>query len=188
VSGVPVIPKEVNEAGQLLQDRRFIQTVPVAELEVGLNPRITPDGRAALHADVMISDYGRSNPTAISYDYSSKVIFGDHAITGGVQSGGQGDTQHVQQLIGEDARSDMAAQLDRLIELADELPDDTPGVEEVRQALTGLSTEVAKPQAGKNVVREWLGKALGAAAPAVGTSGGQQLIEGLGHLMRMLGS
>jgi hypothetical protein len=39
VSGVPVIPKEVNEAGQLLQDRRFIQTVPVAELEVGLNPR-----------------------------------------------------------------------------------------------------------------------------------------------------
>jgi hypothetical protein len=132
----------------------------------------------------MISDYGRSNPTAISYDYSSKVIFGDHATTGGVQSGGQGDTQHVQQLIGEDARSDMAAQLDRLIELADELPDDTPGVEGVRQALTGLSTEVAKPQA----VREWLGKALGAAAPAVGTSGGQQLIEGLGHLMRMLGS
>ena len=187
VSGVPVTHGEVNEAGQLLQDRRFIQTVPVEELEVGLNPRITPDGRAALHADVMISDYGRSNPTAISYDYSSKVIFGDHAIAGGVISGGQSNTQHIQQIIGEDVRSDLAAQLASLIKVAEELPDDTPGVVEVRQALATLSDEVKKPEADRGVLKELALKTFTAAASAAGTSGGQIIIEGVANLVKMLG-
>ena len=136
----------------------------------------------------MISDYGRSNPTAISYDYSSKVIFGDNAVAGGLISGGQGNTQHIHQIIGEDVRTDLAAQLTSLMKTADDLPDDTPGVEEVRQALTGLSDEVATPNPRKGVVKELAVKALAAGTTAAATSGGQQLIEGLGHLVRMLGS
>ena len=187
VSGVSVTPKEVSEAGELLEDHRFIGTVPVAEGS-GLRPWITSDGRAALQADVMISDYGRSHPTAISYDYSSKVIFRDNSKAGGVQSGGQGNTQHVQQIIGEDVRSDLATQLASLVKVADELPDDTPGVEELREALAGLSDEIEKPEPSRSVLKQLALNAFTAGSAAIGTAGGQLVMEGLAQVAKMLGS
>ena len=83
------------------------------------------DGRAALQADVLISEYGTAHPTTISYDYSHNLTFGNHAQVGGVMSGGQGNVQLVEQTIGADVRSDLADQLVNLIKVADELPDES---------------------------------------------------------------
>jgi methyl coenzyme M reductase alpha subunit len=130
---------------------------------------------------------GTAHPTSISYDYSSKVIFRDHANVGAVMSGGQGNTQHVQQAISPDVRDDLTAQLADLIKIADELPDDTPGAEDVRQALADIGSEIAKPEPKPNMVKDLAVKALTVGAAIVGTSGGQMLVEGLGHFVKALG-
>jgi hypothetical protein len=146
------------------------------------------DGRAALQADVLISEYGTAHPRTISYDYSHNLTFGNHAQFGGVMSGGQGNVQLVEQTIGADVRFDLADQLVNLIKVADELPDETPGAQETREALAEISKELAKPSAKTGVIKGLTLKAFTAAAAAAGTDGGQLLIEGLGDLVKTLGS
>ena len=185
--GVPITEREVSEATELLKARGYIRTSDVDQF-VGLQPRITPDGRAALQSDVLISEYGRAHPTTISYNYSHNLTFGNQAQVGGVISGGKGNIQLIEQTVGADVRSDLADRLAELIKLADELPGDTPGALETREALAEIGNEIAKPEAKPSVIKGLMLKAFTAAAGAAGTSGGQQLIDGLAHLVRMLGN
>lgn len=130
-SGVVITETEVEQAAELLTDRGFIQIVQTAQ-KAWLRPGITADGRTALMSGLMISEYGRPNATTVNYDYSSRVTFGDHTTTGGVISGGQGNTRHIVQTIGAAAAvqtigaaaagqiSDKASEL---LALVDGLPD-----------------------------------------------------------------
>ena len=185
--GVPITTRDVSEATDLLIARGYIRTSDVDQF-TGLQPRITPNGRAALQSDVMINEYGTAHPTAISYDYSHNLTFGNHAQVGGVISGGQDNVQLVEQTIGADVRSSLADQLVNLIKVADQLPDETPGAQETREALAEISNELAKPNARTGVIKGLTLKAFTAAAAAAGTAGGQLLIDGLGHLVKTLGS
>jgi hypothetical protein len=150
--GVPITEREVSEATDLLIARGYIRTSNVDQF-TGLQPRITPDGRAALQSDVLISEYGTAHPTAISYDYSHNLTFGNQAQVGGVISGGQGNIQLIEQTVGADVRSDLADRLAELVKLADELPGDTPGASETREALAEVGNEIAKPEAKPSVIR-----------------------------------
>jgi hypothetical protein len=58
----------------------------------------------------------------------------------------------------------------------------------VRQNLAEPENENAKPDRRQSVIKDLTLRAMTAGASAVGTSGGQQLIEGLAHLARMLGN
>jgi hypothetical protein len=76
--------------------------------------------------------------------------------------------------------------------LARELPDDTPGIEEVRDALAEMDNELAQPEPKPSRFKELASKALitavTAGAGVTGTAVGQQLLEGLGYVVKLLGA
>jgi hypothetical protein len=144
--GVPITKNEVSEAAELLIGRGYIHAYSTAEVG-GLRPSITPDGRAALHSDVLISEYGQPHPTTISYDYSHNLTFGNQAQVGGVISGGQGNIQLIEQTIGADVRSDLADRLAELIKLADELPGYSRRLGDTRvRSLTSATRSLSRRQ------------------------------------------
>lgn len=180
-SGVAITRTEVEQAADLLTDRGFIRIVEVAE-QAWLRPQITADGRAALMADVMISEYGRPNATTVNYDYSSRVTFGDHATAGGVISGGQGNTQHIVQTIGAAEATKISDKASELLALVDGLPEDD---EELRKALEQLRDEAKSPEPRTSVLKELTHKALAAAVTAGGTALGQQILSGIAYIAQL---
>jgi hypothetical protein len=179
---------EVDDAADFLFEHKYVDGTHVAESNELLIPRILPKGRAALRSDKLLGNYEVPGPASVSNDYSHNLTFGNQAQVGGVISGGQRNIQLIEQTIGADVRSDLADRLAELIKLADELPGDTPGALETREALAEVGNEIAKPEAKPSAIKGLMLKAFTAAAGAAGTSGGQQLIEGLAHLVKMLGN
>lgn len=172
---------EIQHAAELLEERGFIAAVSTAERR-WLRPRITADGRAALASDVLISEYGRPNATVTTYDFSSRVIFGNHATTGGVISGGSGHSQFVTQTVSGEKREALQARAAELLTLAAEVPDG----ETLRDVLEQLQKESVADAPREPVVKELLHKAMGAAATAAGTTAGQQILVGLAGVASMI--
>jgi hypothetical protein len=114
------------------------------------------------------------------------VNFGDQAQVAAVMAGGHHNVQTVEQTIGPDLRSQLAEQVAKLIQQSAELPDETPGVVEVRQDLDEIGKEIARPDANPGVLKGLANKALAAFAVAAATDGGQYVVQGLAHLVKML--
>lgn len=184
-AGQPMILLEIHRAAELLLERGFIRVVDVAE-RAFVRPEITADGRAALLAEVMITDYGRPHATTITNDYSARVSFGDHAQVGGVISGGAHNQQSNLQVIGPEQQPDLAVRVAALVKLLDDLPDDVDATA-VTNALEALSSEVSQPQPSRPVVQDLLLKATGAAVSVLGSAAGQQLLAGLAQVAGSLG-
>ena len=184
-SGVPMTALEVQHAAELLRDRQFISVVEVDQAEVLLQPRITADGRSAFMSDVLITDYGKANPTMISNDYSSSISFGNNAVAGGVIAGGKGHQQNVVQMVSPAEKTELATRVDALLELAAQLPEGADA-DELREVLGSLSTEVELAEPRRQVVKDLVIKAVGAVVGVVGTAAGQQLLDGIGQLAQML--
>jgi hypothetical protein len=178
----PVTMQELEDAIELLDESGWVKSRKM--LDGGVVATITAAGRVALQSGLPISEYGGSGHT--TYDNSSTVNFGGPAQIGGFQSGGQGNVQNVQQTIGPDLRSELAAHVATLIRDAGVLPDETPGVAEVREDLDEIGKEVARPEAKPGVIKGLANRALAAFAVAAATDGGQHLVKGLAHLVKML--
>ncbi len=185
-SGQPITEVEVHQAAELLRDRGYIKALATFAGSQFLRPEITADGRAALMSDVLISEYGTPNATMISNDYSNRVSFGNQANAGGVIVGGQGHHQNVVQTIGPAKRTELAEKVSDLLSLVEQLPEGTEGADQLRGVLQELSGEVSLPEPRQPVVQEAVVKAIGAAANLLGTAVGQQLLEGLAQLAKML--
>jgi hypothetical protein len=179
----PVTMREFRDVIELLGVAEYVKPITVAELGP-VRAMITPKGRVALRSGLPLSEFGDSRPT--THDQSHHVTFGDGAQVGPFQSGGQGNVQIVEQVISPAARSELAAQVASLIKMAEELPDDTPGLDEGREDLDLINKELAKPGAKPAMLKSLAYKALGTFAVAAATSGGQQMVQGLGHLLKLL--
>jgi hypothetical protein len=182
--GVPFTEREVNEATEFLIQREYIRAFSTDQLG-GIRPRITPDGRAALRSGLPISEYGGSS-NHTTYDNHSNVTIGPQAQIAAFQAGGHGNVQIAEQYIGADLQADLRGRLAELTTLARDLGDES-GAEEVRQTLAEMSDVIDHGETKPSVLRGMAQKALLAGVTAVGTSGGQALMQGLAHLVRMLG-
>lgn len=182
-AGVAFTPEEIENAAELLSERGFMRAFNTLAGS-WLRPEITADGRAALMSNVLIADYGRPNPSPITYDYSSRVSFGDHATTGGVISGGQGNTQHITQTITGQQAKEVSDKASELLEIVDLLPADveTEPLRESLEQLKAAATE-AKPISTLNGLTQ---KALAAAASAAGTDLGHRILAGIAHIAQVL--
>jgi hypothetical protein len=177
---------EVDDAADFLFEQKYVDGTHVAESNELLIPRILPKGRAALRSDELLGNYEVTGPATVSNDYSSRVTFGDQAQVGGFQSGGAGNVQNVTQTIAPEVRRALAEHVAKLIQQAAELPDETPGVVEVREDLDEIGKEIVKPDAKPGVLKGLANKTLAAFAVAAATSGGQHVVQGLAHLVKML--
>jgi hypothetical protein len=178
----PVSVQEARDASELLTADGYVQGLDTAGGTLYL--QIEAKGRVALRSGLPLSEFGGKSHT--THDQSHHVTFGDQAQVGAFQSGGHHNVQKVEQVIGPDLRSELAAHVASLIKMAEELPEDTPGIDEVREDLSEISTELAKPDAKPGALKSLAYKALGTFAVAAATSGGQHIVQGLGHLVKLL--
>lgn len=181
-SGVEFSLDEINHAAELLKDRGYMSYIAAHGSEY-LRPSITSDGRAALLSDVLISEYGKPQATSISNDYSSKITFRDQAVVGGVISGGQGNTQYVNQVMNQ---ASISAKVAELIDLVDGLPEDAPGRAELQPSLIEIQSEAAKSQSRGEIIKDLVLKAVGVATVVVGAEGGHQILKGLTELAQLV--
>jgi hypothetical protein len=178
----PVITmQEVRDAVDLLEARAYVKAHRA--LGGAIRAVITARGRAALGSGEPISQLGTSNQT--TYDNRNTVNVHDSQVAA-VMAGGHHNVQNVEQTISPALRSELAQHVAELIKQAEELSDDTPGVLQVREDLDEISKELVKPDAKPGVLKGVANKALIAFAGAAATSGGQHVVQGLAHLVKLL--
>jgi hypothetical protein len=178
-----VIMQELQDAIELLDESGHVKAVRVAEHGAVL-AMITPKGRVALQSGLPISQQGGGSGQT-TYDNRNTVNVRDSQVAA-VMAGGHRNVQNVEQTIGPDLRSELAEHVVKLIQQAEELPDDTPGVLQVRDDLDEIGNELVKPDAKPGVLKGLASKALAAFAEAAATSGGQYLVQGLAHFVKLL--
>ena len=174
--GVPFTTAEIAQATEFLADKGLVNIVSSLQAS-GLRPAITSEGRYALHHRGTLGEFVKSGGSSTTYDHSSNV-----SVTGGsnvaVQSGGQGNVQTVTQTLSVDSRIQILAKVNELlIALA---RDADPSV---RTAIERIQDEAANDQSTVASMRD---KALAAMVAAVATGAGQQIVEGLAQLAKMI--
>ena len=115
-------------------------------------------------------------------EQENRLSIGDHATIGGVQSGGSGNTQWVNQVLSESARSEILDVLDRLLEDLAVTKATAPGLP---SALTELRAEASSTSSHPEALQK---KAASALVLATATAGGQAVVNGLSRVIELLGS
>ena len=115
-------------------------------------------------------------------EQGNRLSICDHATIGGVQSGGSGNTQWVNQVLSESARSEILDVLDRLLEDLAVTKATAPGLP---SALTELRAEASSTSSHPEALQK---KAASALVLATATAGGQAVVNGLSRVIELLGS
>lgn len=141
-----------------------------------IRPEITSLGRDALDSPDPFSEFLRG--PGMTYHDHSRLSFGDHTTVGGVQSGGHGNVQNIQQtVISDDLRQqilDVVDDAQRALEESD--PDNAQGHEAIEQ----LRAEAQDPSTTVDKVKQL-------ATAAVITAGTSEVVRsGLSQLLSML--
>jgi hypothetical protein len=173
---IPFSEEEVTEAGAALDEWGLIKTYKAMGPRY-LKPRITHEGREAADDARTPYEFVRQGGS-ITYNNTSTTNIGDGNTIGGVQTGGQGNTQSVRQSLTTDSRIQILA---KVSEVLSALPEDADPA--VRTAVEAVRDEAADE---KSTVQSMKEKALTAMTTAVMSGIGHEVVEQLARLAQAI--
>jgi hypothetical protein len=176
VDGLPVTDAETRVAVHKLEQWGLVKTLKAAGGQIvgvmPLDPIYQVPG-----IDGLLTDYFEGYGVALN-DYSNTTTIGDGNTIGGVQTGGQNNTQTVTMTISQDER---LAIVHRTQELLDQLPAEADRT--VREPLEALRADAAT---GNTTLSDMKSKVLQSTSAAIGTGLGGAILAGLAELGKYL--
>ena len=141
--------EEIEQAAEYLVQNELMQAIPTAQGHL-LRPKITPQGRYALHHDGAIAEYLMRGGGSTTYDYSSSNTMGDNNVVG-AQLAGHSNIANVVQTLTPAQRSEVLDGVGELLRGIDSSESPDP---ELRSSVEAIANEASSDGASKASIKE----------------------------------